>query len=97
MLYTIHFRLQCPFDRLGVLPPQASELRCILQPGSPPLFSSPNVCDHCSGTNFAQCQQCISAVHLMFRRGLIPLELSPSCPVVTLPSPIRPSLSLLSE
>ena len=97
MLYIIHFSLLCPFDPLGTLPPQASELRCILQPGNPPLFFPPNVCDHCNGTNFAQCQQCTAAVYQMFRQGLIPLKLSPSCPVVTIPSPIRPLLSLLSE
>lgn len=97
MLYKIMFEIQCPFDALGILPAMESEIRCSVVPGKSPFFFAPNVCGRCNGTNFEQCQQCTAALHQMFQQNIIPLQFYPSCPVRTLPDPIRPSLSLLSE
>lgn len=97
MLYKIMFEIQCPFDALGILPAMESEICCSVVPGKFPVFSVPNVCDHCNDTNFEQCQQCTGAIYQMFRQGLIPVEFLPSWPVRTLPDPIWPCLELLSE
>lgn len=97
MLYTIHFKIRCPFDPLGTLPPQDSEIRCSTSPDRPPVFSPVNFCDCCTGLNYNSCQKCAAALRLMFQQGLIPLQFHPSCPVRTLPDPIRPSLALLSK
>lgn len=56
MLYKIMFEIQCPFDALGILPAMESEICCSVVPGKFPVFSVPNVCDHCNDTNFEQCQ-----------------------------------------
>lgn len=97
MLYKILFKIQCPFDALGVLPAMESEIRCIVLPGKSPLFSTVSLCGHCGKFSQRSCEQCTNAVYLMFKRGLIPLEFFPSCPVRTLSDPIRPYLELLSE
>ena len=93
MIYKFIFEVQCPFRPL---PPQKTEIRCAVQNGEMPVFSIPNVCDRCNGTNIEQCEQCVTALHLMFQQGLVPLELHPSCPVRVLSDPILPSLALLS-
>ena len=38
MLYKIQFRICCPFDSLGILPPQESEIRCSIIPGKASCF-----------------------------------------------------------
>ena len=96
-IYTVHFKIRCPFDSFGTLPPQESEIRCYIGPDKEPLFALPSICDHCNGTNFDQCIKCVTTLHQMFQQGHISLNLDVSHPIQTLPAPIRPSLSLLSE
>lgn len=97
MLYKINFKIQCPFDSLGAQPAMESEIRCTVLPGKSPLFSTVSPCGRCGELSQHSCEQCTHAVYLMFKRGLIPLEFLPSCPVRSLPDPIRPCLELLSE
>ena len=96
MLYKIQFRICCPFDSLGILPPQESEIRCSIIPGKAPVFSPPSPCGRCGEMKPHLCEQCTAAINLMFRQGLIAPRFYPSQPVCVLPDSIRPSLSLLS-
>ena len=97
MLYKIIFKIQCPFDSLGIRPAAESEIRCVVLPGKSPLFSTVSPCGRCGELSQHLCEQCTNAVYLMFKRGLIPLEFLPASPVRSLPDPIRPCLELLSE
>lgn len=95
-LYKFYFRIHCPFDSLGILPPAGSEIRCIARPNAVPVWTPPTLCDHANQIGLQNCEMCTAALYLMFESGRIPLEFIPSCPVRTLPDPIRPSLELLS-
>lgn len=97
VVHKVYFKIQCPFDSLGTLPPQESEIRCAVRPGKEPVFSSPSSCSHCSGTTLNQCAKCVSALYRMFQQGYIPLHFDTANPVQSLPAPIRPSLELLSK
>lgn len=95
--YKICFKIKCPFDALGLLSPQDSEIRCCIPPGKAPVFGPPNVCDACNAACYEQCEKCVTALYLMFQQGRISLDFNASHSVQTLPIPIRPSLALLSE
>lgn len=93
----ISFLIQCPFDPFGTIPPQESEILCIVHPGEKPVFGPPNVCDRCNGTNLDECKMCITALYQMFQQGKIQLDFDLNHLAHRIYQPIRPSLELLSE
>ena len=93
----ISFRIQCPFDSFGTIPPQESEILCIVHPGEKPVFGPPNVCDRCNGTNLGECKMCVKALYLMFQLGKVPMDFDFTRSFYQIHTPLRPSLALLSE
>lgn len=96
-IYKIYFRINCPFDSLGTLPPQFSEIRCAIYPGKAPIFGPPSICDNSNKIGLQKCDLCTAALYQMFQQGRISLNFDAAHPVQTLPVPIRPSLEQLSK
>lgn len=97
VVHKVYFKIQCPFDSFGTLPPQESEISFLVDKDSQLVFGPPTVCDRCNGTNMNECGSCITALYLMFQQSRILLDFDLDHLVHQISQPIRPSLELLSE
>ena len=97
VVHKVYFKIQCPFDSFGTLPPQESEILFLINQENQLVFGLPNVCDRCNGTNLSGCRKCITALYQMFQQSKVALDFDLNHLVHQVDQPIRPSLELLSE
>ena len=97
VVHKVYFKIQCPFDSFGTLPPQESEISFLVDKDSQLVFGPPTVCDRCNGTNLDECKMCVKALYLMFQLGKVPMDFDFTRSFYQIHTPLRPSLALLSE